>query len=76
MRREGYELQVAQPEVIFHQDEDGRRLEPFERVEIEVAEEHQGVVVEEMGKISNLSFHSEEKGGAACCPPLCARRRL
>src|SRR5579871_1556254 len=50
MRREGYELQVAQPEVIYHQDEDGHRLEPFERVEIEVAEEHQGVVVEEMGR--------------------------
>lgn len=50
MRREGYELQVAQPEVIFHQDEKGHRLEPFERVQIEVAEEYQGVVVEEMGR--------------------------
>jgi GTP-binding protein len=50
MRREGYELQVAQPEVIYHEDEDGRKLEPFERVEIEVAEEHQGVVVEQMGQ--------------------------
>jgi GTP-binding protein len=50
MRREGYELQVSQPEVIFHEDEDGRRQEPFERVEIEVAEEHQGVVVEQMGQ--------------------------
>jgi GTP-binding protein len=49
MRREGYELQVAQPEVIFHQDEDGHKLEPFERVEIEVAEEYQGVVVETLG---------------------------
>ncbi len=50
MRREGYELQVAQPEVIYHQDEKGHRLEPFEKVEIEVAEEYQGVVVEEMGR--------------------------
>ncbi len=50
MRREGYELQVAQPEVIYHQDEKGNRLEPFEKVEIEVAEEYQGVVVEEMGR--------------------------
>lgn len=50
MRREGYELQVAQPEVIYHEDEKGHRLEPFERVEIEVAEEFQGVVVEEMGR--------------------------
>jgi GTP-binding protein len=50
MRREGYELQVAQPQVIFHQDEDGRRTEPYERVEIEVAEENQGVVVEQLGQ--------------------------
>jgi GTP-binding protein len=50
MRREGYELQVAQPEVIYHQDDDGHRLEPFERVEIEVAEEYQGVVVETLGQ--------------------------
>jgi GTP-binding protein len=50
MRREGYEMQVAQPEVIFHQDEDGHKLEPFERVEIEVAEEYQGVVVETLGQ--------------------------
>ncbi len=50
MRREGYELQVAQPEVIFHQDDDGKKQEPYERVEIEVAEEHQGVVVEQMGQ--------------------------
>ena len=50
MRREGYEMQVAQPEVIYHHDEKGHKLEPFERVEIEVAEEHQGVVVEQMGQ--------------------------
>ena len=49
MRREGYELQVAQPEVIYHRDESGHRLEPFEKVEIEVAEAYQGVVVEQMG---------------------------
>ncbi|MCW3095639.1 MAG: GTP-binding protein TypA/BipA, partial [Chthonomonadaceae bacterium] len=50
MRREGYELQVAQPEVIYRQDEDGKRLEPYERVQIEVGEEYQGVVVEQMGR--------------------------
>ena len=50
MRREGYELQVAQPEVIFHTGDDGKKQEPYEKVEIEVAEEYQGVVVEEMGR--------------------------
>jgi GTP-binding protein len=50
MRREGYELQVSQPEVIFREDADGNRLEPFEHVHIEVAEAYQGVVVEQMGQ--------------------------
>lgn len=50
IRREGYELQVSQPEVIFREDEHERRLEPWERVEVEVAEAYQGVVVEELGR--------------------------
>ncbi|MCX7792675.1 MAG: translational GTPase TypA [Chloroflexaceae bacterium] len=50
MRREGYEFQVSRPEVIFHEDEQGARLEPIELVEIEVAADYQGVVVELLGK--------------------------
>ncbi|MCS6777581.1 MAG: translational GTPase TypA [Chloroherpetonaceae bacterium] len=50
MRREGYEFQVGAPEVIFRTGENGERLEPYERVEIEVAETYQGVVVEQMGQ--------------------------
>ncbi len=51
MRREGYEMQVSMPEVIFHTDpETGKKLEPYERVEIECSEEYQGVVVEQMGQ--------------------------
>ncbi|GAB4445806.1 MAG: translational GTPase TypA [Chloroflexi bacterium OHK40] len=50
MRREGYEFQVSKPEVIFHEGDDGTRLEPVELVEIEVAGEYQGVVVELLGK--------------------------
>ncbi len=49
MRREGYELQVSQPEVIF-QEKNGQRLEPMEEVEVEVAEEHSGVVIEQLGR--------------------------
>ena len=49
MRREGYELQVSQPEVIFH-EEDGVRMEPLEEVEIDVAEEYSGVVIEQLGR--------------------------
>lgn len=49
MRREGFELQVSQPEVIYH-EKDGQKLEPYEIVTIDVPAEHQGVVIEELGK--------------------------
>jgi GTP-binding protein len=49
MRREGYEFQVSKPEVIY-KDVDGHKLEPYEQVEIEVAQEAAGVVVEMMGQ--------------------------
>jgi GTP-binding protein len=49
MRREGYEFQVAKPEVIF-KEENGHKLEPYEQVEIEVAQDAAGVVVEMLGQ--------------------------
>lgn len=49
MRREGYEFQVSRPEVIF-KEEDGKTLEPVERVSIEVPEGMMGPVMEEMGR--------------------------
>jgi len=54
MRREGYEFQVSKPEVIFQDAEDGTKLEPMELVEIEVASDYQGVVVELLGKRQGL----------------------
>ncbi len=48
MRREGYELQVSQPEVILH-TEDGVVSEPYEELTIEVPSEYQGAVIEEVG---------------------------
>ena len=49
MRREGYELQVSQPEVIFH-EEGGQRMEPLENVEVDVAEEYSGAVIEALSR--------------------------
>ncbi|MGY8822601.1 MAG: translational GTPase TypA [Candidatus Latescibacterota bacterium] len=49
MRREGYELAVSKPEVIFRQSDRGL-LEPIERVYIEVLNEYLGVVSEMLGK--------------------------
>ena len=49
MRREGYELAVSQPEVIFKEVE-GKKHEPFEDVSILVPEEFSGAVIEKLGK--------------------------
>lgn len=48
MRREGYELSVSRPRVVFKEDEDGRKLEPMEEVVIDVDDAYTGVVVEKM----------------------------
>ena len=50
MRREGYELQVTRPQVIMRK-EDGKLLEPFERLTVDVDEEFQGAVIEKLGKL-------------------------
>lgn len=47
MRREGFELQVAKPEVI-EREIDGKLCEPIERVQIEIPEEHTGSVIESL----------------------------
>lgn len=48
MRREGYELQVSKPEVIV-KEIDGVKMEPIERLLIDVPEEHMGTVMESLG---------------------------
>ena len=48
MRREGYELAVGRPRVVFKQI-DGERHEPFEILTVDVEESHQGSVMEELG---------------------------
>lgn len=51
MRREGYEMQISQPQVIVR-EEDGKKTEPFEEVVIDVPSEFQGTVIERLGKRS------------------------
>jgi GTP-binding protein len=47
MRREGFELGISRPKVLFR-EEDGQRMEPYETVVIDVDDEHSGTVVEKM----------------------------
>lgn len=46
MRREGYELQVGQPQVLFKEDENGQKTEPIEHLVVDVPEEFAGKVIE------------------------------
>ena len=49
MRREGYELLVSAPRVLYKTDENGAKTEPAERVIIDVPESAQGAVMEKLG---------------------------
>lgn len=63
MRREGFELQLSAPEVIIKTIND-TKCEPFELLMIDIAEEHQGVVIEKLGKrravMTNMTPLGEE----------------
>lgn len=48
MRREGFELGISRPRVLYRQDEAGNRTEPFETVVIDVDDEHSGTVIDKM----------------------------
>ncbi len=50
MRREGFELAVSRPRVLYKTDEAGKRLEPIEEVTIEVDDPHTGTVVEALSE--------------------------
>jgi GTP-binding protein len=50
MRREGYELAVSQPQVIFKEGPNGEKLEPYEEVVIDLDEAFAGTVIEELGR--------------------------
>ena len=47
MRREGFELSISRPRVLF-QDEGGQRMEPIEEVTIDVDDDHSGAVIEKL----------------------------
>ena len=48
MRREGYELAVSKPAVIYRRDENGKKLEPVEEVVISVPDEYAGAVISKL----------------------------
>jgi GTP-binding protein len=63
MRREGYEMAVSRPRVVFH-EEDGVMMEPYENLSIDLEENTQGSVMEELGnrKAELLDMVSDGRG--------------
>ncbi len=61
MRREGYELQVSTPRVLFRTI-DGKKCEPIERLVVDVPEEYMGSVMEKMGLRKGELQHMQPQG--------------
>ncbi len=64
MRREGFEMQVSQPEVII-KEENGQKTEPYEELVVDVPMESSGGVIEKMGKRRGIMKDMVEKEGIA-----------
>jgi GTP-binding protein len=64
MRREGFELTVSRPRVVYNADEaTGQRLEPIEEVIIDVDEQHSGVVVQKLSERKGELREMRPSGG-------------
>ena len=63
MRREGYEMAVSRPRVVFH-EENGVKMEPFENLTVDIEDTTQGSVMEDLGKRKGelLDMVSDGKG--------------
>ena len=64
MRREGYELQVSQPQVII-KEENGVKTEPFEELTIDTPEEFTGAIIEKLGMRKAMMTDMKSKDGQA-----------
>ena len=65
LRREGFELSVSKPKVVYKTDSDGKRLEPYETLIMEVETEFQGIVMKILGergaKLCNMENINEQR---------------
>ncbi len=62
MRREGYEMQVSQPEVII-KEINGEKQEPYEEVVVDTPDEFSGAVIEKLGKRKGLMTSMKQANG-------------
>lgn len=75
MRREGYELQVGQPQVII-KEIDGVKCEPVEELTIDLPEQHSGTAVETVSKRKGEMVNMEAKGDRMVCEFLIPSRGI
>jgi GTP-binding protein len=72
MRREGYEVMVSRPEVIFHRNADGELLEPIENLYVEVPNENVGDVMQSLagrkGEVVGMDHHANRVSIEAVIP--------
>jgi GTP-binding protein len=64
MRREGYEVLVSRPEVLYKKGPDGELLEPIEKLFLEIPQEFMGVIMENLSgrkaEITNMNHHGDQ----------------
>jgi GTP-binding protein len=63
MRREGFELSVSRPKVLFERDASGELMEPIEEVVIDVDDEHTGIVVQKLSERKAELIEMRPSGG-------------
>lgn len=63
MRREGFELSISRPKVVYKKGDSGEKLEPIEEVQIDVDDEFAGSVVEQMGIRKGEMLDMRPSGG-------------
>jgi GTP-binding protein len=72
MRREGHEVLVSRPEVIYRKDPDGNVLEPIEKLFLEIPKDHMGAVMENLANrkadITNMTHHGDQVSIEALIP--------
>jgi len=65
MRREGFELCVGRPTILFREDENGKKLEPIENVRVDCPDTYNGVVMEKLarrkGTLSDITYSGSNR---------------
>ena len=76
MRREGYEFQVSMPKVLFKFDENGKKMEPIDKLVVDVPEECVGTVMSKMGVRKGELLEMKQQGSRTRLEFLIASRGL